>query len=76
MDIGRSKETLLNETESASFLKVSRMTIIRRRKTGELSHYRIGFRVLYSLEKHLLPFLEKCERTLSSEATTEEKSGE
>lgn len=72
MNIGQSEETLLSETESAKFLKVSRMTVIRKRKAGDLPHYRIGFRVLYSLEKHLLPFLKKCERALADDTGSED----
>jgi len=56
------KEPLLNEKEAAKFLGVSRITLLRKRKLGEIASFRIGFRVLYSKEKHLLPFLEKCER--------------
>ncbi|MDQ3713826.1 MAG: helix-turn-helix domain-containing protein [Acidobacteriota bacterium] len=56
------KEPLLNEKEAAKFLGVSRITLLRKRKLGEVAFFRIGFRVLYSKEKHLLPFLEKCEQ--------------
>ncbi len=55
-------EPLMNEKEAAKFLGVSRITLLRKRKVGEIAFFRIGFRVLYSKEKHLLPFLEKCER--------------
>lgn len=57
------KEPLLNEKEAAHFLGISRITLLRKRKDGKISFFRIGFRVLYSREKHLLPFLEKCERS-------------
>ncbi len=55
-------EPLMNEKEAAKFLGVSRITLLRKRNLGEIAFFRIGFRVLYSKEKHLLPFLEKCER--------------
>lgn len=54
-------EPLLNETEAAKFLGVSRMTLLRKRKAGEIKCFRVGFRVLYSKEQHLAPFLAKCE---------------
>ena len=49
------KEPLLNEKEAAKFLGISRITLLRKRKLGEVAFFRIGFRVLYSKEKHLLP---------------------
>ncbi len=55
-------EPLLNETQAAKFLGVSRMTLLRKRNNGEISFFRVGFRVLYSKEKHLLPFLQGCEQ--------------
>ncbi len=55
-------EPLLNETQAAKFLGVSRMTLLRKRNNGEINFFRVGFRVLYSKEKHLLPFLQLCEK--------------
>jgi len=55
-------EPLMNETQAAKFLGISRMTLIRKRYNGEIKFFRVGFRVLYSKEKHLLPFLELCEK--------------
>ena len=55
-------EPLMNEIEAAKFLGISRMTLLRRRNAGNISFYRVGFRVLYSKEKHLLPFLQTCEK--------------
>jgi hypothetical protein len=55
-------EPLMNEIAAAKFLGISRMTLLRRRNAGEIGFYRVGFRVLYSKEKHLLPFLEGCEK--------------
>lgn len=54
-------EPLLNETAAAKFLGISRMTLLRKRNAGEINYFRVGFRVLYSKEKHLAPFLAKCE---------------
>jgi excisionase family DNA binding protein len=55
-------EPLMNEQEAAKFLGISRMTLLRKRNAGEIGFYRVGFRVLYSKEKHLIPFLETCEK--------------
>jgi excisionase family DNA binding protein len=55
-------EPLLNEKEAAKFLGISRMTLLRKRNASEIGFYRVGFRVLYSKEKHLIPFLETCEK--------------
>ena len=55
-------EPLMNEADAAKFLGISKMTLLRRRNAGEIGFFRVGFRVLYSKEKHLLPFLEQCEK--------------
>lgn len=55
-------EPLINEIEAAKFLGISRMTLLRKRNASEIGFYRVGFRVLYSKEKHLIPFLESCEK--------------
>jgi excisionase family DNA binding protein len=59
---GTSREGLLSEKQAAQWLGISRITLLRARKAGRVGAYRIGARVLYSEEKHLLPFLELCER--------------
>jgi len=55
-------EPLMNEIEAARFLGISRMTLLRKRNANEIGFFRVGFRVLYSKEKHLMPFLEQCEK--------------
>jgi hypothetical protein len=55
-------EPLMNEIEAARFLHISRMTLLRKRNKGEIGFFRVGFRVLYSKEKHLVPFLDGCEK--------------
>jgi excisionase family DNA binding protein len=55
-------EPLLSEAEAARFLGISKMTLLRKRNAGEIGYFRVGFRVLYSREKHLVPFLERCEK--------------
>ncbi|MGD9560951.1 MAG: recombinase family protein [Pyrinomonadaceae bacterium] len=55
-------EPLMSEAEAAHFLGISKMTLLRRRNAGEIGFYRVGFRILYSKEKHLIPFLNKCEK--------------
>lgn len=61
------KEPLMNETQAAKFLGISRMTLLRKRNNGEINFFRVGFRVLYSKEKHLMPFLELCEKKAQKE---------
>lgn len=58
----QADEPLMSEKEAAAFLGISKMTLMRRRKANKIAYYRVGFRILYSKEKHLLPFLEKCEK--------------
>jgi hypothetical protein len=55
-------EPLMNEATAAKFLGISRMTLLRKRNASEIGFYRVGIRVLYSKEKHLIPFLEGCEK--------------
>ncbi|HJR06627.1 MAG TPA: helix-turn-helix domain-containing protein [Pyrinomonadaceae bacterium] len=59
--VKKSEPTLLNETEAARFLNVSRQTLIRLRKAGQVGHYRIARRVLYRQE-HLEEFLASANR--------------
>jgi excisionase family DNA binding protein len=54
-------EPLLSETEAARFLGISKMTVRRKRIAGQIGHFRVGHRILYSKEKHLISFLTKCE---------------
>ena len=60
--IGQISEPLLSEAKAAQFLGISKMTLLRKRNAGQIGFFRVGFRVLYSKEKHLLPFLEQCEK--------------
>ncbi len=60
-------EPLMNEIEAAKFLGISRMTLLRKRNAGQVKFFRVGFRVLYSKEKHLLPFLDECEQKAEKE---------
>ena len=53
---------LLSEKEAANFLGVSKMTLLRKRKAKLIKHYRVGIRVLYSKQDHLIPFLKRNER--------------
>jgi len=55
-------EPLISEAKAAEFLGISKMTLLRKRSAGEIGVFRVGFRVLYSKEKHLIPFLERCEK--------------
>lgn len=56
-------EPLLSEAEAARFMGISKMTVLRKRNAGQIGYFRVGFRVLYSKEKHLLPFLNDREKT-------------
>jgi len=60
--ISPATEPLLSEAEAAHFLGVSKMTMLRKRQAGTVGFYQVGFRVLYSKEKHLLPYLTSCEK--------------
>jgi hypothetical protein len=62
-------EPLLNESEAARFLGISRITLIRKRNAGLVKFFRVGYRVLYSKEKHLLPFLLACEKEAGKETS-------
>jgi hypothetical protein len=55
-------EPLLSEAKAAELLGISKMTLLRKRNAGDIGYFRVGFRVLYSKEKHLLPFLNARER--------------
>jgi len=59
--IASISEPLLSEA-AAAFLGVSKMTMLRKRSAGEIGYFRVGFRILYSKETHLIPYLNKCER--------------
>ena len=54
-------EPLLSEAEASQFLGISKMTLLRKRNAGLVGFFRVGIRVLYSKEKHLLPYLAHCE---------------
>lgn len=51
----------LTEAAAAQMLGVSKITLQRLRNRGEISHFRIGARVLYSLEQ-LKDYLADVER--------------
>ena len=59
--VDSTAETLLTEKEAADYMKISAMTVGRLRKAGKLPFYRIGFRVVYSIENHIRPFLQGCQ---------------
>ena len=65
--LGRTAESdddILDEPSAAEFLKLSRITLIRKRNGRKLEFYRIGTRILYSKTKHLLPFLDRHEQRI------------
>lgn len=59
-DLGKD---IIDERAAASFLGLSRITLIRKRNDRKLGFYRVGTRILYSKSKHLLPFLALHEQT-------------
>jgi hypothetical protein len=50
-------EPLMNEIEAAKFLGISRMTLLRKRNTGIIKFFRIGFCVLIQRKNIFSPFL-------------------
>lgn len=55
-------DDILTESDAAQFLKVSSMTLLRWRNAGVIGFYRPGgYRVMYSKQNHILPFLQSCE---------------
>lgn len=61
-----NEEKLMNVSEAANFLGVSVITVWRKLGRGkgntkEIDCYKVGRRVLFSKEKHLLPYLERYE---------------
>jgi excisionase family DNA binding protein len=59
-NINTEAETL-TEAEAARMLGVSKITLQRLRNRGEISHFRIGARVLYS-PTHIQDYLSSVER--------------
>ena len=57
----KSALQLLSEPEASSALGISRITLQRKRKDGDISFYRVGGRILYS-PSHLDEYLSKCEQ--------------
>lgn len=62
IDAATVSEPLLSEADAAKFLGISKITMARKRKAKEIGHFRVGHRILYSKEKHLLPFLKEREK--------------
>jgi excisionase family DNA binding protein len=67
-----ASDTLLSVREAAEYIGVSTATIWRKLGTKqgprELGCYKIGARILISLERHIQPFLRRNEQnTISSE---------
>lgn len=53
---------LRDRKQAAEFLGVSVITIDRNVKNKKLGCYRVGTRVLFDENEHLLTFLKKCEQ--------------
>jgi excisionase family DNA binding protein len=50
-------QQLLSEREAAEYIGVCRLTLMRLRQRKRLGFFRVGTRVLYSIEEHIKPFL-------------------
>ncbi len=53
---------LLSATQTALRLGISKPTLCRLLQKQAMGFYRIGTRVLFDEEKHIQPYLERCER--------------
>lgn len=60
----------ISEKEAAKRLGISRITLLRARCRGEISHFRFGARVVYA-ESHLTEFLAKNERSSNDRLSTQ-----
>lgn len=58
---GQKPEPIITERDAAKMLGVSKYTLKRIRDAREISFYRIGGQVFYSLEM-IKAFLDKCRR--------------
>lgn len=58
------RNRLITENQAAQLLGVTRLTMMNRRDRGELSFYRMGRNIRYSLEDHILPYLAGCEQRI------------
>lgn len=56
------RDRLLNRKEAADYCRISEITLWRMRQDSAIGSFRVGNRLLYSVEKHLIPFLESRER--------------
>lgn len=65
----RVSERRFTEAETADLLGVSKMTVRRKRESGELRYYRIGMRILIA-ESHILEFLKRNEFNFNCELKT------
>ncbi len=63
----KTDDQLLNVKDAARFLGISTITLWRNLKRDAIGCYRIGNRVLLSKQKHLLPFLRRCEHKAKAE---------
>ncbi len=52
---------LLSVKEAAKFLGISQVTLRRIIKGQKIGFFRVGYRILFSKEQHLFPYLDKCE---------------
>lgn len=57
-----AQSDLLPEKQAAKYLGISYVTLFRKRANKEIGFFRVGHRVIYSISRHLQPFLDSCEQ--------------
>lgn len=60
-------ERLLSVTEASNFLGVSKVTLRRILRREEIGFFRVGARILFSKNDHLLKYLRRCEKEPKTE---------
>ncbi len=60
------QKATMTESEFAKAVGVSRVTLWRMRKKGELPHYRLGKRILYG-QQHVTEFLKLHEQKINED---------
>lgn len=66
----KAQDSLLNMKLAADYLGVSKVALYRFKKRGEIGYYGTGNRALFSVQKHILPFLESREILIRSRIRT------
>ena len=59
---GNDDDALLSEKETAELLGLSKLTLMRKRKSGEIVYFKLGHRIMYSKKKHVNKYLIESEK--------------